>query len=197
MPIHPRCRERDSWNETESNQLQNVIPYDFLQLFTSQSIYVESKKLMISKIGSFLLEHGCYPFFCFQAFLFFGRFESFAFGSFYPQRWICPPTSFSFSSQVGTGHPVWEMDFVPLLVLPNWPVATLLEWSTLQVHVSGGIYRDFHISPRNEHSTSEMVLGRKTIFMVSPFELVLKLFTWTLICNVILIAMWMFLQMLE
>lgn len=38
MPIHPRCRERHSWNETESNQLQNVIPYDFLQLYTSQTI---------------------------------------------------------------------------------------------------------------------------------------------------------------
>ena len=36
MPIHPRCRERDSWNETESNQLQNVSPYDFLQLYTSK-----------------------------------------------------------------------------------------------------------------------------------------------------------------
>ena len=32
MSIHPRCRERDRWNATESNHLQNVIPYDSLQL---------------------------------------------------------------------------------------------------------------------------------------------------------------------
>ena len=151
---------------------------------------------MISKIGSFLLEHACYPFLCFQAFLFSGWHHALLSGFLSPTLDLPPNGLFvcfagwNWASSLGNGF------------CATLSSAKLADGKMVGVkHVTSSchrrIYRDFHISPRNEHSTSEMVLGRKTIFMVSPFELVLKLFTSTLIYTVSLIAMWMFLQMLE
>ena len=186
MPIHPRCRERDSWNVTESKELQNVIPYDFLQLYTSQIIHVESRNCGFPR-----LEASC---------------------------WNMVSALCNSCSVLGHLSPTLDLPPNGLFVCFagwNWASslgngfcatlssAKLADGKMVGVkHVTSSCvrrisFRDFHISPRNEHSTSEMVLGRKTIFMVSPFELVLKLFTSTLIYTVSLIAMWMFLQMLE